>query len=65
MENASFSIGCGGGFCGMLTVLFIALKLLGVIDWAWIWVLAPLWINGAVLLVFIIVMLILAKMASR
>lgn len=27
-----------------LTVLFIALKLCGVITWSWIWVLAPLWI---------------------
>lgn len=27
-----------------LTVLFIALKLGGVITWSWIWVLAPLWI---------------------
>lgn len=27
-----------------LTVLFIALKLGGVITWSWVWVLAPLWI---------------------
>lgn len=27
-----------------LTVLFIALKLCGVITWSWIWVLAPLWL---------------------
>ena len=60
MENASFSIGCGGGFCGMLTILFIALKLLGVIDWAWLWVLAPLWIPAAVLLALIIIVLIAA-----
>jgi glycerol uptake facilitator-like aquaporin len=27
----------------MLTVLFVGLKLASVIDWSWIWVLAPLW----------------------
>ena len=27
-----------------LAVLFIALKLCGVITWSWVWVLAPLWL---------------------
>ena len=35
----------GLGFPGALTILFIALKLTGVIDWAWVWVLSPLWIG--------------------
>lgn len=33
----------GVGFLGMLTVLFVGLKLTGHIDWSWLWVLAPLW----------------------
>lgn len=33
----------GTGFLGLLALLFIALKLCGVIDWPWGWVLAPLW----------------------
>jgi len=35
----------GGGvsFLGLLTVVFITLKLGGVIGWSWWWVLAPLW----------------------
>jgi hypothetical protein len=33
----------GAGLCTMLTVLFIGLKLGGVIDWSWWWVLCPLW----------------------
>ncbi len=32
------------GFPGLLGVLFIGLKLGGVIDWPWLWVLSPLWI---------------------
>ena len=31
------------GFWGMLTLIFITLKLTGYIAWSWIWVLAPLW----------------------
>ena len=30
----------GIGFCGLLAVAFIALKLTGVINWSWLWVLA-------------------------
>ena len=33
----------GVGFMGLLAILFIALKLTGVIDWSWVWVLAPVW----------------------
>ena len=36
------------GFCGALTILFIALKLCGTITWSWLWVLSPLWIGLAV-----------------
>ena len=30
--------------CDVLTIIFIVLKLVGVINWSWIWVLAPSWI---------------------
>ena len=33
------------GFPGLLTLIFITLKLCGVITWSWIWVLAPFWIS--------------------
>ncbi len=33
------------GWLGLLTVVFVVLKLAGVIDWSWVWVLAPLWIG--------------------
>lgn len=28
----------GIGFCGLLTIVFIILKLVGVIKWSWLWV---------------------------
>ena len=41
------------GFLGTLGLIFITLKLTGFIDWAWIWVLAPLW-TGAFLVLLVV-----------
>lgn len=49
MINASSSSSGGIGFAGLLTVVFITLKLLGKINWSWWWVLSPLWIGFAVI----------------
>ena len=38
-------------FPAALTLLFIGLKLDGVIAWSWLWVLAPLWIGLAIVVV--------------
>ena len=48
-ENKS-ATSSGIGFTGALTILFIALKLLGVISWSWLWVLSPVWISLALFL---------------
>lgn len=45
-------------FCGTLTILFIALKLTGVISWPWLWVLSPLLIGYAVVILLFIIALI-------
>jgi hypothetical protein len=45
----------GIGFLGMLTILFIAFKLLNIIDWSWIWVLAPIWIPAALAIIILII----------
>lgn len=50
--------GGGIGFCGLLTIVFIALKLLGVIQWSWVWVLSPIWIP---LIITIIIFIIIFK----
>lgn len=55
----------GIGFCGLLTILFIALKLCGVIDWAWIWVLAPAWISLALGIVIMIIAIIIIAILNR
>lgn len=38
----------GIGFAGLLTIVFIVLKLTKVIDWSWWWVLSPAWISFAI-----------------
>lgn len=45
----------GIGFCGLLTIAFIVLKLCKVISWSWIWVLSPSWIPILILVVVVII----------
>jgi hypothetical protein len=45
----------GIGFFGLLTIIFIVLKILGIIAWSWLWVLSPLWIGALLIILFIII----------
>lgn len=57
-DNSSGTITSGGiGFCGLLAIVFIVLKLTGFIDWSWLWVLAPIWIPVVFYLVLLLVIL--------
>jgi uncharacterized protein (DUF983 family) len=51
----------GIGFAGMLTILFIGLKLTGYISWSWLWVLSPLWIGFTLGVSLITIGLLLSK----
>ena len=46
MSQSTTSKSGGIGFVGLLTIVFIVLKLVGVIAWSWWWVLAPVWISA-------------------
>jgi len=59
-NNTSSSSG-GIGFAGLLTVLFIGLKLGGIIAWSWWWVLSPMWISVLLAIVIIAGVAILTK----
>lgn len=41
----------GLGFCSVLVLIFIVLKLTGAITWSWWWVLAPAWLPIAFVVV--------------
>lgn len=58
MSSENHSSG-GIGFTGLLTIVFITLKLLGVITWSWLWVLSPIWITIILVLVFLVVYFLL------
>jgi hypothetical protein len=55
MSNNKKNSSAGGiGLLGLLALIFITLKLTGVIGWNWWWVLSPLWIPAAIaVLIFI------------
>ena len=53
MAEASTQSSGGIGFAGLLTIVFIVLKLTGVIAWSWLWVLSPIWISFAIALLVI------------
>ena len=48
----------GIGFFGLLTIVFITLKLTNFIDWSWWWVLSPLWIPFAIIVLVILLLAI-------
>lgn len=52
-------------FFGALTVLFIGLKLSGIIHWSWCWVLAPIWAPSAIILVVLITAYIVSMRGWR
>lgn len=52
------------GILGILTVVFITLKVIGEITWPWIWVLVPVWGGIALTVVILIVFFIFAAKAT-
>lgn len=39
----------------VLGIVFIVLKLIGLIEWSWVWVLAPFWIGAIIAILALIV----------
>jgi hypothetical protein len=72
-EDVKVNVSGGGiGFFSLLGLLFVGLKLGGVIDWSWFWVTCPLWFGLAlagVLMLFagliVIIMAIIDNMPGR
>lgn len=58
---SSSSSSSGVGFTGLLTILFIALKLTGYVTWSWWWVLSPIWIT-LLAVVALVVLAVLIKL---
>ena len=39
----------------IIGIIFIVLKLVGLIEWSWVWVLAPFWIGAIITILALIV----------
>ena len=63
MSESSSSSGIG--MFGMLTVLFIGLKLADIITWSWWWVLSPWWISGIIILISMLFILLMGSLAKK
>lgn len=63
-ENKTVVKKQGLGLGTVLTIIFVVLKLVGVIDWSWVWVLAPFWISASIALVFGLVALLITVIAA-
>ena len=55
----------GIGFCGLLTIALIVLKLVGVIECSWIWVVAPLWVPVALIILGFIMIMVFASIVNK
>lgn len=65
MNNKGKSAGGGMGICSVLTIVFIVLKLTGVIDWKWVWVLAPTLVPLALVVVCLLFLGIVTYLEER
>ena len=61
-NNNNASNGGGMGFFSVLQIVFIVLKLCGVIDWKWAWVLSPTW--GSIIF-YVVIAIIYAAISTR
>jgi len=53
----------GIGFLSLLGLLFIGLKLGGVINWSWWLVTLPIWGGAALILIFLLIFMFIAMLA--
>jgi len=61
MADIQTSGGGGGiGLCGATFLVFLILKLVGVINWSWWWITAPLWGSLALVVATLIIVIIIA-----
>lgn len=66
MGKSNQTTASGGiGLTSLLTVAFVVLKLCGVIDWSWWWVLSPLWISTALGILLVFVMFVVISVRDK
>lgn len=64
MKKEDAKIATGLSLPVVVFIVFLTLKLSGVIAWPWVWVLSPIWIEGCILWAFVIIALIEAFIST-
>ena len=65
MDNAKSGVTTGGlSLSTVLFLIFLVLKLCGVITWSWWWVTAPLWGGIALILAILVVFMLIMGIAA-
>ena len=59
MDKNNHTSSGGIGFAGLLTICFIVLKLIGIINWSWIWVISPIWISVIIVILILIILIVI------
>lgn len=65
MAKQSTSVQVGPGTAGLLTILFVILKVTNYIAWSWWWVFSPLWISAALTFLILLVFGVIALIAIK
>ena len=55
----------GMGLDIVIFIVFLVLKLCGVITWSWWWVFSPIWITWSIVIVLIVIFAIFFPLAFR
>ena len=68
-ESQTTTVSGGIGFTGLLTIVFIVLRLIPygdghIINWSWWWVLSPLWINVLIVITVVLIATIVTVIGS-
>lgn len=50
---------------GLLTIVFVVLKLIGKIHWSWFWVLSPVWILSGIVVLLIIPLAVICWLSAK
>lgn len=64
MSTSTTAVSGGVGPCFVIFIVFMILKLVGVINWSWWWVLAPLWIPIGIVIAVLVVIFAIALVAG-
>jgi len=62
MNNSS---GGGLSIASVLTLIFVVLKLVGVISWSWWWVLSPLWLLFGLFIAIIVIVAVVSAIFMK